>query len=249
MISIEREVDDAERIEFNNPFGCITIRIGESSEVLPEVEWKDIPTIVWLDYDSILNTDKLDDISYLVANLAPFSVLITTVRAKANDFGNPNERLTKLSNDLGTRVPSSIGKADLIQYRFPQTLKGIIDANVEATLETRNAGLPQQNRYEYQQIFNFEYNDGTPMLTIGGVLVQKNQASQFDSCDFDSLKFCRKDAPAYKIVTPGLTYKELQHLDAQLPGGAASSPGVPSKDIEAYTEIYRYFPTFAEAEL
>jgi hypothetical protein len=44
--------------------------------------------------------------------------------------------------------------------------------------------------------------------------------------------------------------KEMRYLNAQLPKGGAAAvtlPGVPPSDIERYAEIYRYFPTFAEA--
>ena len=52
-ISIEKDVQNHERFEFNRPYRCIRIEFGESNEVLPKLAW-DVKTIVWLDYDYTL---------------------------------------------------------------------------------------------------------------------------------------------------------------------------------------------------
>src|SRR4051812_32120603 len=51
MKSIERDVENRARFEFNKPFRCIEMEFGESNLVLPTLPWADIPTIAWLDYD------------------------------------------------------------------------------------------------------------------------------------------------------------------------------------------------------
>ena len=72
----------------------------------------------------------------------------------------------------------------------------------------------------------------------------------FNACSFNELNFVRFGEETYNIEVPCLTMKEMRHLNAQLPkvGAAALAlPGVPPSDIERYAELYRYFPTFAEA--
>ncbi len=67
---------------------------------------------------------------------------------------------------------------------------------------------------------------------------------------FDELPFSRFGKDEYVINVPYLTIKEMRHLNAQLPKMEEADldiPGVPPSDVKAYAELYRYFPTFAEA--
>ena len=76
MVCIEQETDDAPRFEFNRPFSCISLKFGISTDVLPELDWKDRPTILWLDYDGTLDEDVLSDIALVATNLASRSFLV-----------------------------------------------------------------------------------------------------------------------------------------------------------------------------
>lgn len=250
MISIEKEEEDRERFEFNKPLGCIELRFGESTDILSELDWRDIPSVLWMDYDTQLDVAKMDDVRFLVENLSSESFLIVTLRAVAQDFGdNTRERLMKLKADLGDRVPHDIRPRDLTSNRFPRALRYIIHSNVQNILSQRNTALPDESRFEYKQLLNSVYNDGTRMLTIGGILIQEGQLPSFSHCDFDSLDFYRDSQALHHIRVPSLTYKEQRHLDAQLPSESASSPGVPEEDVRDYKNVYRYFPKFVEAEI
>lgn len=249
MINIEAETDDEERFDFNKPFECVRMVYGKSSEVLPSLQWQDLPTVIWLDYDTQLSKEILDDIGYLMAILQAMSLIIITVRRKASDFGDGKEKLTAFEAEFGESLPPAITQRHLAQSRFSTTLRMVINENIAAILGDRNAALPEENQFEYRQIFNFVYDDGTPMLTVGGVLTQRSDRARFDSCDLNSLDFCRTGSDHYEIIAPSLTYKEQRHLDSQLPGSSPESPGVPPEDIEAYRRVYRYFPTFTEVEL
>src|SRR6266581_5372051 len=50
MTSIEQDRPFAKRFAFNRPFLCVDIKIGESGEILPTLNWS-MRTILWLDYD------------------------------------------------------------------------------------------------------------------------------------------------------------------------------------------------------
>ena len=63
------------------------------------------------------------------------------------------------------------------------------------------------------------------MLTVGGVLYQEGQRVHLNQCDFASLSYSRTNDDPYRIEVPLLTFKELQALDAQLPGSIPSLPG------------------------
>jgi hypothetical protein len=250
MISIEKELGDRERFEFNRPLGCIKLKFGESTDILSELDWTDIPSIVWMDYDTQLDKAKMDDTRFLAENLSSESFLIVTLRAVAQDFGgNTEKRLLKLKSDLGDRMPHDIRPRDFVANRLPHTLRYIIYSNIQNILSQRNAALPEGSRFVYKQLLNSVYDDGTRMLTVGGILIQESQLPNFSHCDFNSLDFYREAQEYYLIRVPSLTYKERRHLDAQLPSDEASSPGVSEEDVREYDRLSRYFPWFVEAEL
>jgi len=89
------------------------------------------------------------------------------------------------------------------------------------------------------------------MLTVGGVLYDEGQAGKVDACRFGDLAFIKSEDDPHKIEVPKLTYRELQHLDAQLPTReyrTLDGKGIPQTDLERYAKVYRYFPNFAEIE-
>jgi hypothetical protein len=94
------------------------------------------------------------------------------------------------------------------------------------------------------------------MLTVGGLLHEKGQATSVAKCGFSQLPFVRenlrpKEKP-FLIEVPRLTYREIRRLDRQLPrrkNRKLTLPKVPLTAIKDYERIYRYFPTFAETEL
>src|SRR5690349_11519838 len=56
MLSIEKDEHNQSRFEFNSPFDCVDIKFGMSDAILPTLEWENIPTIIWLDYDGKLKS-------------------------------------------------------------------------------------------------------------------------------------------------------------------------------------------------
>ena len=250
MICIEKEKADAPRFEFNKPFHCITLKFGTSSEILPMLEWRDRPTIIWLDYDSSLDESILSDIDVAASNLVSGSLLILSMRASANDFGDePDERKYKLQETIGNKIPLDIPLNTFSNTNFSYLLWKIINAEIDHVVLERSAGLRSSTKFEYSQLLHFNYRDGVKMITIGGLIFQSGQRSTQVHCDFGALPFMKNGEEAYKIEVPKLTLKELRALNEQLPSSEVALPCVPSRDIRAYVSNYRYFPTFVEAEL
>jgi len=248
FISIEVQEGDAERFEFNKPFDYISMRFGLSKDVLPDLPWQDIPSIVWLDYDKALDQEKLGDVAYLAANLEPTSILLVTVRANASDFGTLGQRLPQMQEKLGDGFPQQLEERDLAEARFPAALRLALDSSIQNVIADRNAALPTQNRFVYKQLFNFVYADGAQMVTVGGLLIQQGHLSKFSDCDFGSLQFVRQGEEAYQIKAPSLTFREQIEIASKMPA-AVPFASIPAADINSYVELYRYFPRFTEAEL
>lgn len=73
MISIEGEGRAKNRCEFNKPFACIDLRMGESSDILPNLDFNTKDSIVWLDYDGIISDTVFSDINTVVTAIRPDS--------------------------------------------------------------------------------------------------------------------------------------------------------------------------------
>lgn len=256
MISIERDVSNRKRFEFNCPFNCIRMAFGNSTEILPTLTWH-VKTILWLDYDSTLESSVLTDVKYFCASAVPGSIIIVTVNAEPSELDPKKLRLDELRNSLGKeRVPPDVKEADLSEWGTGRVFRRILLSEILETLSERNGGLTDENKIEYNPLFYFCYRDGDRMMTTGGLLYERGQEPVVAGCGFNSLDFLRFSArvnarPCF-IEVPKLTYKEIRHLDRQLPRTKSERlrvPKVPPVDIKQYENIYRYFPTFAETEV
>ena len=89
------------------------------------------------------------------------------------------------------------------------------------------------------------------MTSVGGLICEEGQRHILESCDFSSLDFVRTGTEPFDIEVPSLTFKELRLIDAELPSDDLSNvgpAGVPKEDVSRYAKVYRYFPTFVDAE-
>ena len=253
MLSIEWDVKNAGRFKFNRPFGCIQIKFGDSNEELPALSWNE-RTILWLDYDRKLDRAALTDISWFCAHAVPGSAILVTVNAQSDRFDEGP--LQQLRERVGEeKVSPAIGETELKGWGTADVNRRIITNEIQEKLDIRNGGRSAGSRMLYRQLFNFRYADGPnfpKMLTVGGLLFEEGQSNIVGKCAFETLPFVRPEEKGYLIEVPNLTFRELRHLDAQLPISdpkQLDAPSIPEKDLERYARVYRYFPAFVDAEL
>lgn len=246
MVSIEKDKDHIDRYEFNRPFKCIQVKPGTSNEVLPLLSWND-KTILWLDYTGKLNEAVLTDIQFFFANATAGSVFLITVNATINVSNDGEIRAFREGIDL----PPGITDADLAGPGCAKVSREVIAAKIAETLAARNGALPVDQKVNYSQIFNFQYRDSARMLTVGGILWDEHQKKAMRRDPFGHLSFVRKGARPFEIDLPSLTLREIRHLDTHMPIGSsrATVTPIPDSERDKYHKIYRYFPTYTEAEL
>lgn len=250
MISVEHEKKNEESFEFNKPYDCITIKYGESNDILPQLPW-DVRTVLWLDYDGRLDESVLRDIEYFANHGMPGSVIIVTVNAHPDP--KDSDPIKTLREAVSGRkvVPSHLRKEDLQSWGLARVCAGIIRNDILEVLFDRSAPRQAGSKFCYKQLFNFHYSDGARMLTTGGIIYDEGQSGIVDGCSFDSLPFVVVGDDAFRIEVPKLTYREILYLDSQLPCADVDQLetfGIPRGDVESYRQLYRYFPRFAEAE-
>ena len=251
MVSIEREVHSKGRFEFNCPYRCIRLEFGESTSVLSRLEW-DSPTILWLDYDGKLSRGILEDVKHACAKAGSGSVVTVTLNVHPAHRGR--DTLLKLEDDVDEdKVPIDVKPKHLVGWGLASVCRRIVVNEIQETLKERNAGVKDADRMRFQQLFHFQYRDSARMMTVGGILYQQKHASEIEKCGFDQLWFVEHGAEPCRIHVPCLTYREIRRLDMLLPcddpEDLAGPDWLPPEDVKRYARIYRYFPTFAEAEL
>lgn len=276
MISIEKDIEKAQRFEFNLPYNCIEMEFGLSNEILPTLNLGK-PTILWLDYDGKLSNNILADISLFCASSIPGSIIVITINVKAEDpdfsqVDQPydhaetinNFRMEKFEERIGEeKIPKDIIGEQLNHKELPSVCRRIIKNEIFESLNDRNGGFEETEKIEFNQLFNFLYKDGAQMFSYGGIINRADQKAMFDRCSFDDLFFVKSGEETFKIKVPSLTFREIQFLDAQLPGmpeeeivdtQVVEDPDLvgdflPDEDVEMYAQIYRYFPNFVETEI
>ncbi len=266
MVSMEKEVDDKERFEFNKPYNCIDIKYGLASEILASLSW-DTPKIVWLDYDGHLSKKVLEDIQTVFSLAEVGSVVVITVNAHPDPTSDIEKiktiRIDAMRKRLEEHTPSSIGEMNLGGWGTAKAYYQVAAEVIDQTISDRSSGYAEENQLSYKQLFHFRYADGAKMLTFGGMIVNSVIGAQTDGL-FGDLEYIRTGAEAFDIVVPNLTLMEIRELDKLLPdkeneGGPEGCAEVdsesailgilPKRDIDAYKAIYRFFPTFTETNL
>ena len=249
MVSLEMDTANQLRYEFNVPFTCVTTLFGLSTDLLPTLDW-DVRTIMWLDYTGKLEQDMLADVALFATNCVPGSVLIVTVNVQADHL--PQQPLRQLTDRVGEgNVPPELTDRALTGWGLAGASRRILKNKVDATLVARNGPRAEGSKFRFRQLFNFEYADDAKMLTFGGIFYEDGQESIAASCSFDQLPFTRDGVASYRIEVPRLTYKEIHHLQSQLPGdgSAVDRGGVPRDEVARFRKIYRYFPVFTPTEI
>ena len=257
LLSIEKSGKEA-RFDFNKPFHCIDINFGHSTDVLPKIKWIK-RTILWLDYEGTVKTDFFSDIGTFFRLAKTGSVFIMTLNIKPDSYGQENaERRERLIRKIGEeKIPVDAKKIDFSTNNLANTIKRILDNEIRSILSQRNGVLTEGEKLEYNQLFNFHYSDGAPMMTLGGIITNPEDKENFDKANFYELGFLRKENDPFKIEVPALTNKEIKFLDSQLPCGineagqfldeTLQNPEIPVDDIVNYSKIYSFFPHYLES--
>lgn len=250
MISIEADVDNKDKYEFNKPLNCICMQYGLSSEVLPKLDWTETPrSIIWLDYDSKLEKYMLEDIETIVAKIPSGSMFFISFNSEWPKFGanQGSRRKEELKNKLKEYFPNTFVNRDFTDKNKHRTQSLPINNTIDNAVSLRTG-------MTYTQLLDFVYQDGSEMTTIGGILLNEKDLALFNNLSFTHLDFVKQDRStyAYSLVIPPLTYKEATKIFEYLPCDDLSViniPGLDEKHIKQVAKVYRYYPFYLETSL
>lgn len=255
MVSIEKQLTHEQRFRDNLPYANVELLMGPTSTELPKVKLEDMRSIVWLDYDDPLSRGMLDDLRHVLLRVCSGTAIVVTVQAHppSKPEGDSRSTVQIVSQQIGSDVVDP-GLADEDFYGWGTAAiyrKALVD-HIAAVLASRNATRPYGQQFLFEQVLNFNYRDGAPMLTVGGVIFDRGQKMLFDQCGFDELTFSRRGTEAFLIDIPLLTLRELRRLESQLPlpaGVNLELGSMPPLHADKFVQLYRYFPNFSNVDL
>jgi hypothetical protein len=258
MTSIDADLS-SKRFRFNRPYDFIDFENVDSTTFLENHKFDD-PTILWLDYDKplfrivgeeLINNEVFDDLR------------LTTEKCHTHDF---------LILTVDVRPPSRIRDFKAMHDKYRQLISMSLDKSQE--IDEDNFHLVVQDillnylavheRFQerkFRKLFSFYYSDGTPMLSIGGILDVNDNLQSLLANE----RFVKVDRKIDKIDVPILTYKEKMYLDSSIKGLQAKLRRVKTKSdskrvmesikfemesvdaLRAYiNDYYRYYPQYYE---
>ncbi|SPH20653.1 hypothetical protein ASD8599_01392 [Ascidiaceihabitans donghaensis] len=249
MESIESDDVGFSRANFNKPYSMVSVHSGHSNEVLPnlldDVELIARPWVIWLDYDGGLTESVIEDVRTLIEQAPENSVLLYTVSAAGNKYGNPRERREDLQNLFGPVVPDDLAIGACKNERLQATL-------AEYGLEFMRSVAAEANRLGgFMPAFSVAYKDGSPMVTVGGVLATEGNSHAVrevtEAADWQGIV-------DELITAPHLTVRESAGIQALLPCGndisrqqiQALGFDLSEEEIAIFQRYYKQYPSFAQ---
>lgn len=251
MLSIESDPIGHRRAKFNCPLSCIQVLLGDTSAVLPDIDYQDKPSLLWLDYDSGIGGPALQDIANVLPKLLPGSVFIVTLSAKKDDLpsqdgaGEPILLEQALREAAGDLVPPVLPPQRFRKTDYPKLIAEIVSNQYQSiALQTRGEKT-------WVELFEMEYVDSTAMVTVGGFVSTPATEAQVRMIVADGRWRGKQPAP---ISLPPLTLKEKIALDRLMPSPAPPTPqqvhrlgfALRQEQIAAYHRHYRDYPVFGE---
>ncbi len=247
MISIESKKSNAERVEYNKPYACITIEIGDSTSVLPRLPW-DKKTIAWMDYETSLKNNMFNDIDIISRNVKNDSVMLITLR---RDFVE-NTTKEDFEREFGDNVLPGLLAEDLEPSRSSSTINKMFINKINDVLLAKYSASEPEDKMIFKQLFDLTYRDDAKMYTFGGVFIRQSDELQFDEYNFNNLDFIGKKDLPYDISFPIITNKEFHKLTNLLPAekevflSNEEIAFIPKEHKESYFNTYKYYPAYIE---
>ncbi len=244
MLSVEWDRTIRERIKFNKPYAEIAVEMEAIGDVLPKLD-TDTKHLVWLDYDDRLTETAVNDTVFAARHVPVGSILLVTVDVEPPSDGNsPSEWRLYYEEQAKQYFQFDWKDEAFSQSELPATNARILFNAIESGLASRKSA-------RFKPLFNFLYADGHAMLTVGGMIVGDVEEARLNGCDFSRSPFLRRDVNdrPFEIKPPKLTRKERLLLDHHMPCKDDWKPAefeLKKDELDAYREIYRFYPAYAE---
>lgn len=249
MVSFEANEIGFRRARFNKTYRTIAVMEGRANERLPEVadteRYGNRPWVIWLDYDSALDEEIVEDMQWVITNAPPSSVALFTFSATQNAYGRPVNRSTRIRSLLGDVVPDDLSQDDCTKDQLPLTLSTLAVDYLKS--ETADVARPGG----FVEAFKLPYYDSVGMVTVGGILPAKGAAPAAKVLVSSDQWMGLIDEV---IEAPPMTLKEIATLQSELPANKDLTReriqelgfDLQDRQVRSFQRYYKYLPSFAE---
>lgn len=253
MISIEAQKERQVRYDFNKPLKCIQMWYGSTNEILPQISGFDQKmNLVWLDFDDAFGETMIYDLETIFRNINIGSMFFISCNHSYRGE-TQSEKRESFKESTGIFFDEEIKKADYTNKRMPYVIKKVIDNQIQRIIGLRNR-TEKETTVEYMQLVFLTYQDGAPMMTIGGILVDDELKNKINESKLiDKYTFVSYGGNAFSIDIPCLTNKEIQLILQNLPitkeefrENEQKFYGIGYDEICKFEKIYRYYPYYLE---
>lgn len=254
------------RMSFNKPFDFVELMMKPVNEVIPSLE-RDKKYFVWLDYDYSIHPDIIGDIQSCLHVLAPGSIFLVTIacdtRSLITYLISPEELIqltdeqkkeavvSHLNSFLEVHLGKEIQVKDLAENKLPSIVATALQNFIKVQLD-------KKENSKFHQLINFRYNDGTQMLSLGGIIDKEEAIEKLQQSSVNNLPFVTSGIDPVQISAPPLTLRERNWLEENLYRLRSSleQDELPElafemkKELVAYfLKYYRYYPNYYETIL
>jgi hypothetical protein len=263
MISIDNGYCK-KRFEFNIPYDFVEFKNMETTNFLNTYK-PSKNSIFWFDYDGkLIIVDKQENSCSINPSIINDLSLITK-KALENDFF-----IISINSTIPKNVNQSFKEKKIFIERLSKYLsdtykdpKMIVFNNHFKVIQNLILNVIKNNEefsdLKFKKLFSFCYNDGSPMYTLGGILVKNNNDLSPIITDNDYSFLDLDEDKIINIDVPLLTYKEKIVLDSKIseiekklseltPDQIIGMLDFEMKtdNLKKYIQYYKYYPQYYE---
>ena len=278
IVSIERDEDTFKRQEFHS-FSTNLDLIYEDFDSFVANFSSNGREIFWLDYTN-LEMGRFDEFKSILQKVSENSIVKITIRAEPPPNELTSENREEKWKDFRKKYREEKWEDFQKKYReekwryFKEEYNEILPSEALSTniekpspfvkllqkmlqIASQQA-LPASGASIFQILNSSYYRDQTQMLSITGIVCNKNEVSKIQRW-FKNWKFINIEwADPHKIEVPILSIKERLHLEESIPTGDHTGQTLSRslgyridyknkhiKQLKQYEEFHQYYPYFA----
>jgi hypothetical protein len=270
LVSVESNPQTVKRQRLHKFTSKVTINPVSLSEYL-DINQPKGTEVFWLDY-IFLGGAQLDEFGRVLERVNEGSVVKITVPCdtKETPFATNGDTyvdeestlkrkrqqyLDKFVSEFSSFLSTSVDHSD-----FSRPKKHLDPVQSMIKVQSQRSLSAVKGDLRYQILSSSYYNDGTQMLSVAGIVVDKEKTnlvrSHFDHWEFKNLDW----DPPKQIRVPALSLKERLKLEEHLPIGISAEtgltgllgylieddPGDSEDSLRQYDRFCRYYPVFAK---
>ena len=278
VVSIERDINTVKRQKFHSFSTNLDIKHQDFSSFVADFSSSG-GEIFWLDYTN-LDIEHFNEFKSILQKVSENSIVKITIRAEPPPHELTSENREEKWKDFRERYRKEKWEDFQKKYReerwrdFEEKYYEILPPTAQPTDIDRRSpfikllqemlqiasqqALPAAGGNIFQLLNSSHYNDQTHMLSITGIVCNRNKVPQiwewFKDWRFINLEW---ENPQ-KIEVPTLSIKERLHLEKSIPTGDQTGQalsrvlkykidrrGEHIKKLKQYEEFHQYYPYFA----